>query len=176
MLFNCHLHVFSFTSFRVINVMWFIPASLPVEGSESWGNLSLCLQSWSPHCSYQKVTYLSYCWGNPIFKRLSTPKATCVCLMISYFWISAFDKKKHLKKIWCHTKRRMSAVTRAHPYFGMTMSQDIRDLFAWRSPFYGVSITGLEEVVQVRLVEGCCQCKAWVTVSCGSIQRTVWHL
>ena len=32
------------------------------------------------------------------------------------------------------TKRRAGAATRARPSFGMTMTQDFRDLFAWRSP------------------------------------------
>ena len=37
--------------------------------------------------------------------------------------------KKNLKN-WCLTKRRMGATMRANPSFGMTTTQDIRDIFA----------------------------------------------
>ncbi len=37
-------------------------------------------------------------------------------------------------KSWCHTQRRAGTATHAHPSFGMTTTQDIRDLFAWRCP------------------------------------------
>ncbi len=34
-----------------------------------------------------------------------------------------------LLKSRCHTKRRMDLAMRTHPSFGMTLTQDIRDLF-----------------------------------------------
>ena len=48
-----------------------------------------------------------------------------------------FGKKifpKQILKSRCHTKRRTGARGRARPSFGMTTTQDIRDLFAYRSP------------------------------------------
>ena len=44
-----------------------------------------------------------------------------------------FEKK--ILKSRCHTKRRVGAAPCAHPSFGMTATQDIRDLFAKGSPF-----------------------------------------
>ncbi len=43
-------------------------------------------------------------------------------------------KKKFKKKSRCHTKRRAGAAPCARPSFGMTPTQAIRDLFAWRHP------------------------------------------
>ncbi len=40
-----------------------------------------------------------------------------------------FSEKKRKEKSRCHTKRRAGAATRARPSFGMTTTQDIRDLF-----------------------------------------------
>ncbi len=34
----------------------------------------------------------------------------------------------------CHTKRRVGVAMRAHPFFGMTTTKAIRDLFVWRRP------------------------------------------
>ena len=41
---------------------------------------------------------------------------------------------------WCHTKRRVGAVVCTHPSFGMTTTQDIRELFAYCSPNMSVWI------------------------------------
>ncbi len=43
-----------------------------------------------------------------------------------------FLPKKNLKSR-CHTKRRIGAATHAHPSFGMTMTQGIRDIFAYEN-------------------------------------------
>ncbi len=39
---------------------------------------------------------------------------------------------KNFSKSRCHTKRRAGAAPHARPSFGMTPTQDIRDLFTWR--------------------------------------------
>ena len=40
----------------------------------------------------------------------------------------------------CHTKRRTGAHDLARPTFGMTPTEDIRDLFAQRSPIYSTRL------------------------------------
>ncbi len=79
------------------------------------------------------------------------PKEGRVCVAVPTLilvWHRLFQKKlkEKFKKIYnifflqkilksrCHTKRRAGAATRARPSFGMTQTQDIRDLFAWRCP------------------------------------------
>ncbi len=51
--------------------------------------------------------------------------------------ITFFQKKFFFQKIIksrCHTKRRAGAAPRARSSFGMTPTQAMRDLFAWRRP------------------------------------------
>ncbi len=47
------------------------------------------------------------------------------------------EKKIQKKKLQsrCHTKRRAGTATCARPSFGMTTTKDIRDIFAYCSPF-----------------------------------------
>ena len=58
--------------------------------------------------------------------------------------------EKEEKEIWknlksrCHTKRKMGAATSARPSFGMTMTQENRDLFVWHSPHVFYCLPGLQ--------------------------------
>ncbi len=49
-----------------------------------------------------------------------------------FFWYDT-ELQKSLKNRW-HTNRSVSAAMRSHPSFGMTLTQAIWDLFAWRRP------------------------------------------
>ncbi len=60
-------------------------------------------------------------------------------LFIYLFYFILFIYFFFLKSLCCYTKRRVGATTCAYPSFGMTPSQDIRDLFAWRDAALSLS-------------------------------------
>ena len=50
---------------------------------------------------------------------------TCKLNCVTYFWYDTDALDFFFLKSWRHTKRRMSAATRAHPSSGMTITQSI---------------------------------------------------
>ena len=56
---------------------------------------------------------------------------------------SFFFKKKKNPKSWYHTKRRAGKATRDRPFFGITTTQEIRDLFALRCPIASVNVVNV---------------------------------
>ncbi len=62
--------------------------------------------------------------------QFSAHNSCSTCLVsVSILW-AAFHEKVPNVLSRCHTKRRAGAAPRARPSFGMTTTQDIRDLFA----------------------------------------------
>ncbi len=83
-------------------------------------------------------------------------------------------KKKKNSESRCHTKRRVGAATRAHPSFGMTTAQDIRDLFVWRSPDRNISGGPIQTHMTVILTNQLWKCLSFFSMESIGLP-TIYH-
>ena len=111
----------NFTTFQqqllLVNI-WFITQSFPVELSSLFGQRHT--KRYLGRCHTKRRMGPPFFWYDTDFLELF--------FLVGKFLDFFFGKNR------CHTKRRARAATRAHPSFGMTLTQDIRDPFRMIPP------------------------------------------